>query len=114
MLELPLSTTVLLAEAQRGREDGPPALTSLHRAGRKALAVTHALDVVQDGDLRVARQHEVAVHAVHGEVGGDGALGGGEALGDGGTAVDTARAWGVPEGASVGEDILLQGLICQR
>jgi len=96
VLELLLPAAVLPAEAQSGREDGPSALPRLHRAGREALAVANALDVVEDGDLRVARQHEVAVHAVHGEVGGDGALGGGEGLGDGGAAVDAARSRGVP------------------
>jgi hypothetical protein len=64
------------------------------------------LDVVEDGDGGVAGEHEVAVHAVDGEVCGDGELGGGEALGDYGAAVDAAGSRGVPEGARVGEDVL--------
>lgn len=46
------------------------------------------------------------MHAVDGEVRGDGALGGGEALRDHGTAVDAARSRWVPEWAGVGVDIL--------
>ena len=63
------------------------------------------LDVVDNRNLRVPVQHEVAVHAVHGEIVGDGALRGGEALGYGGAAVDSARAGWVPEGARVGEEV---------
>ena len=52
--------------------------------------------VVDYGDVGVAVQHEVAVHAVHGEVLGHGALGCGEALGYCRAAVDPSRAGGVP------------------
>ena len=61
--------------------------------------------MIQYWYLTVPRQHEIAVHAVHGEVGGDGGLCGGEALGDGGAAEDAARAGGMPEGAGVGVDV---------
>lgn len=64
------------------------------------------LDVVHDGDLGVAGENEVAVHAVNGKVRGDGSLGGGEALRDDGTAVDAAGSWGMPERSGVGEDVL--------
>ena len=65
--------------------------------------------MVQNRDRAVAREHEVAVHAVD-EVFGcgmrDGGLRGGEALGDYGTPVDTARTRGVPEFTGVGENVL--------
>ena len=60
--------------------------------------------MVENGDLRVAGENEVAVHAVDEEDGvvvggrgrGDGPLGCGEGLRDGGAAVDAAGAGGVP------------------
>ena len=52
--------------------------------------------MVQDRDGSVAREHEIAVHAVDDEVGRNGVLGGSEGLGDDGAAVDAARAGGVP------------------
>lgn len=64
------------------------------------------LDVVHDGDLSVASENEIAVHAVNGKVRGDGSLGSGEALRDDGTAVDAAGSWGMPERSGVGEDVL--------
>ena len=101
-----LPSTPLAHETHRHGENAFPALPRLHRARRETLAGPHVLDVVQDRDLGVPGQHEVAVHRVHGEVRGYGALGGGEALGDDGAAVDAAGAGGVPEGAGVGEDVL--------
>jgi len=94
-------------ERQGGGEDGPPALPRLHGARREGLAFAHVLDVVQHGQRRVARQHEVAVHAVDREVWGHRQLRRGEALRDHGAAEDAAGAWGVPEGPGVGEDVLL-------
>lgn len=64
------------------------------------------LDVVHDGDLGVAGENEVAVHAVDGKVRWDGSLSGSEALRDDGTAVDTAGSWGMPERSGVGKDVL--------
>lgn len=70
--------------------------------------------MVQNRDRAVARQDEVAVHAVH-EEGGmgvgcgrvrNGELGGGEGLRDGGAAVDATCAGRVPQGAGVCEDVL--------
>lgn len=46
------------------------------------------------------------MHAVNGEIGGNGSHGRGEGLGYRGTAVDTACAWWMPEGTSISEDIL--------
>lgn len=106
MLEFLLPPTVLATEAERSGEDGPAALPGLNGAGRKAPAVAHALDMIDDGDLRVAGEDEVAVHAMDGEIAGHGALGGGQGLGDGGAAVDAARAGGMPEGARIREDVL--------
>lgn len=54
------------------------------------------LNVVEDGDGRVAGEDEVAVHGVDGEVGWHGSLGCSEALCDHGAAVDAARSGGVP------------------
>lgn len=54
------------------------------------------LNVVEDGNGRVAGEDEVAVHGVDGEVGGHGSLGCGEALGDHGAAVDAAGSGRVP------------------
>ena len=61
--------------------------------------------MIQYRYLAVPREHEIAVHGVHGEVSGDGGLCGREALGDGGAAEDAARAGRVPEGAGVGVDV---------
>lgn len=72
------------------------------------------LDVVEDGDGAVPREDEVAVHAVDEEVRGDGELCGSEALCDYRAAVDPAGAGGVPEGAGVGEDVLLGGRVSGR
>lgn len=64
------------------------------------------LDIVHDGELAVAGQDEVAVHAMHREVARDGPLGGREALCYDRAAVDSAGTWRMPEGPSVGEDVL--------
>lgn len=108
------AAAVFAHEAQRGGEDGSPALARLHGARSEGPALANVLDMVEDGEGAVAGEHEVAVHAVDGEVRGDGELSGGEALGYHGAAVDAAGAGGVPEGAGVGEDVLegKGGLAC--
>jgi hypothetical protein len=106
VLEPLLAAAVFPAEAQCGGEDGAPSLSSLDGAGCKALAVTYPFNVIHDRDLGVARQDEVAVHAVHREIARDSSLGGGQALGNHGTAVDAASSWGMPEGPCICEDIL--------
>lgn len=104
-----LTPTALAHETHGDGEDGLAALAGLDGAGGEALALAHVLDVVQDGDLRVTGQHEVAVHRVHGEVRGYGALRRRQALRDHRPAVDAARPRGVPEWSGVGEDVLLGG-----
>lgn len=52
--------------------------------------------MIYDGNLGVAGKNEIAVHAVHEEVIGDGSLSGGQALRDHGAAVDAARTGGMP------------------
>lgn len=90
------SAGALAHEAHGGGEDGLRVLPRLHGPGAVAAAVADALDVVNDGDVAVAGQDEVAVHAVHVEVGRDGLLGRGEALCDGDAAEDAASAGRVP------------------
>ena len=102
--ELPPSSA-FAHEGEGGGEDGLAALSGLHRARAEASPFSYVLDVVDDGYVGVAVQHEVAVHAVHCEGRGDGALGRGEALGYGGAAVDSAGAGWVPEGPGVGEEV---------
>ena len=96
----------LPGERHGGGEDAFPPLSRLHGAGSEGAPFAHVLDVVEDGDRRVACQYEIAVHAVHGEVAGNGALRGGETLCDYAAAVDAAGSGGVPEGTGVGEDVL--------
>ena len=92
-------------EAHRRREDALAALARLHGARDEGFPVADALDVVEDGDLRVAGEDKVAVHAVDCEVRRDGRLRRGEALRDGGAAEDAARPRRVPEGPGVGVDV---------
>lgn len=93
-------------ERDRRGEDTFPALTSLDCSRDETASVTYTFDVIENGDLAVAGEHEVAVHAVDGvEVTGDGELGGGQALGDGGAAEDAAGTGRVPEWSGVGEDV---------
>lgn len=106
MFDLLLPTTVGLAETQGGGEDGPTPLSGLYGARDKAAAVAHPFDVIEDGDFGVTGENEVAVHAVDGKVGGNGSHGRGEGLRNRGTTVDAAGPGWVPEGSSVGEDIL--------
>lgn len=62
--------------------------------------------MVEDRNGGVPSEDEVAMHGVHGEVGGNGALGGGKALGYDGAAVDAASSGWVPEWAGVGVEVL--------
>lgn len=66
------------------------------------------LHVVEDGDRRVAGKDEVAVHAMNGEMGRNGELCGREALGNDRAAIDAASSRRVPQGTSIGENILLK------
>ena len=105
---LPPSTS-LPHKATRRREDTPALLPRLYGPGHETFPVPHTLDVIEDGDRAVACEHKVAVHTVDEVLGGggrDGGLRGGEALGYHGAAVDAPGAWGVPEFAGVGEDVL--------
>lgn len=93
-------------EAERDGENRPAALSGLHGACGEAAAIAHAFDVVYNGDLAVAGEHKVAVHAVDAELCVNGALRGGETLGDDGASVHAARARWVPERPCVGKDVL--------
>lgn len=64
--------------------------------------------MVEHGDLGVAGEDEVAVHAVDCEIWTDCGLGGGEGLRDYAAAVDAAGAGRVPERARVGEEVLMR------
>ena len=110
MFKLLLPTTVGLAETQGGGEYGPTPLSGLYGARDKAAAVAHPFDVVEDGNLGVTGENEVAVHAVDGKVGGNGSHGRGEGLRNRGTTVDTAGPGRVPKRSSVGEDILYNNM----
>lgn len=61
------------AEAQGGGEDWPAPLTCLHGPSDKAPSIAHPLNMIENGNFRVAGKDKVAVHAVNSEVGGDGA-----------------------------------------
>ena len=103
-----LAAGVFTHEGQGGCEDGLPSLASLHGARRERFALSYVFHVVEYGDRRVASKNKVAVHAVDGEMGGNGELRGRKALGDDRAAIDTAGSRRVPQGASVGENILLK------
>lgn len=96
MLHQFIASTVHLHETQGRREDNLPTLPRLHRPRREALSTADALHMVDERDVGAAGQHKVAVHRVHREVGGNGALRSGETLRDSGAAVDTARTRGMP------------------
>src|SRR5262245_34697954 len=67
-------------------------LQRLDPAGGEALAVAHALDVVDDRDLRVAGKQEVGVHGMRRPVGDvDGAAGSNQRLAD-----DLAAEYALP------------------
>ncbi len=101
MLHPHLPTTPLPHKTNRSRKDTPPPLPRLHRPRHEAPPIPHPLHLIHHGYLRVAGQHEVAVHGVHDEGGWDGGLGGGEGLCDRGAAVDAAGAGGMPEWVGV-------------
>ena len=92
-------------EGHGGGEDDAAALAGLDGTGDEGFPVANALDVVEDRDVGVAREDEVAVHAVDGEVERDGGLRSAEALSDGSAAIDAAGAGRVPEGAGIGVDV---------
>lgn len=96
MFQSLLPTTIRSVETQRRCENGPSALPCLHGSGGEASAGAHALDMVYDRNLGVAGKNKVAVHTVHEEVVRDSPLCGREALRDHSTAVDAARARGMP------------------
>ena len=106
MLNQLLPAATFPDETHRCREYGFPALSRLHRARGERSPLPDVLDVVQDGDVGITGQNEVAVHAVDSEVGGDGGLGGGKALCDCSAAVDTAGTGWMPEGPGVGVNVL--------
>lgn len=68
MFDFLAPATARLAETQRRREDRPATLPGLHRARDKAASVTYPLDMVQNRDLGVSGQYEIAVHAMDGEI----------------------------------------------
>lgn len=106
MLECLLPAAVDPAEAQGGGENGPAALSRLHCARDETSTIADPFNVVKNRQLGVAGENKVAVHAVDGEIVGNGAHGGRKTLGDGGAAIDAACAWRVPEGTGICEDIL--------
>ncbi len=110
MLNQLLPAAALAHKTHRHREYATTALPRLHGARRERFALAHVLDVVEDGDLGVAGEDEVAVHRVDGEGRGHSALCRGEALRYDGAAVDATRPGGVPERACVGEDVLDGGV----
>lgn len=107
MLKLFPTATVGFAETQCGGENRSTALPSLHRAGGETSTVADSLDVVDDGDFRVAGQNEIAMHAVDGKIIGDSSHRGGKRLGDGGTAVNASCARRMPKRPGVCEYILV-------
>lgn len=110
MLQSLLSTAVGSAEAQRSREDGPAALSSLYSPRHKAPSVAHSLDMIEDRQLGVSGQHKVAVHAMYGKVIGDGSHCGGEALGYRSPSVNTPGTGRVPKRARIREHILFASI----
>ena len=106
MVHSHLPTRTRAHKTYRRRENASSALPGLHGSCNETSPVAHSFYVVQDRDLAVARQHEVAVHAVDCVVlGRDSELGCGEALGYRDAAEDTAGAGRVPERAGIGKDV---------
>lgn len=99
------TTTSLARETKSCREDRLAPLSGLHSARGKATTLSHVLHMVDDGDLAVAVEHKVAVHGVDVEVLGHGSLRSRQTLRDHGAAIDASRAWRVPEGTGVGEEV---------
>jgi hypothetical protein len=106
MLELLFPTAVGLVETQRCCEDWATSLPRLDSPCDVASTVADSFDVIDNGNFRIAGKNKVAVHAVNGKVGRDGSHRRGKTLGDCGAAIDSAGSWRMPEGASVGKDIL--------
>lgn len=86
----------LAHEADGGGEDAAALLARLDGAGGEGAAVTHALDVVEDGNLVGAGEQEVAVARVREELVRHRLLRRRERLRDDGPAVDAARAGWMP------------------
>lgn len=91
-----LATTPLPHKTRRRSKYTPAPLPSLHGAGREALPLPHALNVVEDRDGGVAGEDEIAVHAVDDKVARYRALRGREGLRDHGAAIYASRSGWVP------------------
>ena len=111
MPHLLLVTSRLLHEADRRREDAPSLLSRLDSARGERPAVTHALDMEENGDLGGACEQEVAAAGVGEEGRRDRLLRGGEGLRDDGAPVDAAGSWWMPWLAGVCKDVLGWGLV---
>lgn len=88
VFDLLLAAGAFAHEGEGGGEDGLATLSRLHRACAETPALADMLHVIDDGDIGIAVQDKVAVHAMHGEVVRDGSLRGRQALRDGGAAID--------------------------
>lgn len=108
VMNLLCTTTGLAHKTYRRGEDALALLPRLHRPRGKGPAVTHALDVVHDGDRRRARQQEIAVARMHQKVVLDRQLRRRQALRNHGAAIDAARPRRQPQRTRVGEDVLLE------
>ena len=62
---LVIRSRLVLVEAGLEVEDRPSVLDRHDAAGREAAAVANAIDLVQDGQGRVARAQEIGVEGVH-------------------------------------------------
>lgn len=103
-LGLVLGPLLRFLEGRRHVEDGPPVLDGHDAAGGKAVAVTQAVDLVDDGCTHVPRRNKIAVHRVGRAIIVDRALGGHERLGERLPPVHTAR----PDvDAAAPEDVVL-------
>lgn len=106
MLDRPLPAAPHFLETDRRRENASPSLSRLYGACDEAPPVSDPFDVVQDRDLAIPCQDEVAVHGVHGVLFlWDCELRGAEALSYGGATEDATGSWRVPERAGIGEDV---------
>ncbi len=57
-----LATAVLADKAHSGSEDNPASLSGLNGPGGERLARANSLDVIEDGNVCVSSQDEIAVH----------------------------------------------------
>jgi hypothetical protein len=88
------------------RENNLASLSSLYCPRYEGATVADVFDVVDYGDVGVAGQNKVAVHAVDGEVLGDGVLSCRKALGYYCAAIDAAGSGRVPQWPRVGVEVL--------